>query len=29
VLNHAVQVEEGVLAAECVELLKEFFETRR
>jgi tRNA(adenine34) deaminase len=29
VLNHAVQVEEGLLAAECVELLKEFFETRR
>src|ERR1700686_4021653 len=28
-LNHAVQVEEGVLAAECVELLREFFETRR
>ena len=28
-LNHAVQVEEGVLAAECVELLKEFFEARR
>jgi tRNA(adenine34) deaminase len=29
VLNHTVQVEEGMLAAECVELLKEFFETRR
>ena len=29
VLNHTVQVEEGVLAAECVELLREFFETRR
>jgi tRNA(adenine34) deaminase len=29
VLNHAVHVEEGVLAGECVELLREFFETRR
>jgi tRNA(adenine34) deaminase len=29
VLNHAVQVEEGLLAAECMRLLKEFFETRR
>ena len=29
VLNHTVRVEEGVLAAECVELLREFFETRR
>jgi tRNA(adenine34) deaminase len=29
VLNHTVLVEEGVLAADCVELLKEFFETRR
>jgi tRNA(adenine34) deaminase len=29
VLNHRVRVEEGVLAAECVELLREFFETRR
>jgi tRNA(adenine34) deaminase len=29
VLNHRVEVEEGVLGVECVELLKEFFETRR
>jgi tRNA(adenine34) deaminase len=29
VLNHRVEVVEGVLAAECVELLKDFFETRR
>jgi tRNA(adenine34) deaminase len=29
VLNHRVEVEEGVLGAECVELLKEFFEARR
>jgi len=29
VLNHRVQVVEGVLAVECVELLREFFETRR
>jgi len=29
VLNHRVQVVEGVLGAECVELLREFFETRR
>ena len=28
-LNHRVQVIEGVLAAECVELLREFFEARR
>ncbi len=29
VLNHAVEVEEGVLAVECVELLRGFFEARR
>jgi tRNA(adenine34) deaminase len=29
VLNHAVEVVEGVLAGECVELLREFFEARR
>ncbi len=29
VLNHRVEVVEGVLAAECVTLLKEFFEARR
>lgn len=29
ILNHRVEVVEGVLAAECVELLKSFFETRR
>jgi tRNA(adenine34) deaminase len=29
VLNHRVEVVEGVLAADCVELLREFFETRR
>ena len=29
VLNHRVEVVEGVLAVECVELLKEFFEARR
>jgi tRNA(adenine34) deaminase len=29
VLNHAVLVVEGVLAAECVELLREFFGARR
>jgi len=29
VLNHRVDVVEGVLAAECVELLREFFEARR
>ncbi len=28
-LNHSVEVIEGVLAVECVELLKEFFEKRR
>jgi tRNA(adenine34) deaminase len=28
-LNHRVVVAEGVLAAECVELLQEFFEKRR
>ena len=28
-LNHRVEVVEGVLAAECVELLREFFEGRR
>lgn len=29
VLNHRVEVVEGVLAAECVALLKGFFEARR
>ena len=29
VLNHRVEVVEGVMGAECVELLKEFFEARR
>ena len=29
VLNHAVQITEGVLGAECVELLRAFFEPRR
>lgn len=29
VLNHRVEVVEGVLAAECVALLKDFFEARR
>ena len=29
VLNHRVEVVEGVLAAECVELLRQFFESRR
>jgi tRNA(adenine34) deaminase len=29
VLNHSAEIVEGVLAAECVELLKEFFEARR
>lgn len=29
VLNHRVEVVEGVLAAECVTLLKKFFEARR
>lgn len=28
-LNHSVVVVEGVLAVECVELLREFFELRR
>ena len=28
-LNHRVEIEEGVLAVECVELLREFFEERR
>jgi tRNA(adenine34) deaminase len=28
-LNHRVEIVEGVLAAECVELLREFFEKRR
>jgi tRNA(adenine34) deaminase len=28
-LNHRVEVVEGVLPAECVELLRRFFETRR
>jgi tRNA(adenine34) deaminase len=28
-LNHRVEIVEGVLAAECVELLQRFFETRR
>lgn len=28
-LNHQVQVTEGVLGAECLELLKSFFEMRR
>jgi len=28
-LNHQVQVEEGLLAAECVTLLRDFFEPRR
>ena len=29
VLNHRVEVVEGVLAVECVELLREFFEVQR
>lgn len=29
VLNHRVEVVEGVLAFDCVELLREFFEARR
>lgn len=29
VLNHRVEVVEGMLAAECVELLREFFAPRR
>jgi tRNA(adenine34) deaminase len=28
-LNHRVEVVENVLAVECVELLREFFEKRR
>jgi tRNA(adenine34) deaminase len=28
-LNHRVEIVEGVLAAECVELMKKFFEHRR
>ena len=28
-LNHRVEVVEGVLAAECLELVKKFFEQRR
>ncbi|HEY1493874.1 MAG TPA: tRNA adenosine(34) deaminase TadA [Candidatus Solibacter sp.] len=28
-LNHRVEIVEGVLAVECVSLLREFFETRR
>jgi tRNA(adenine34) deaminase len=28
-LNHSVEVVEGVLAVECVQLLQEFFEDRR
>jgi tRNA(adenine34) deaminase len=28
-LNHRVDIEEGVLAAECTEILKHFFESRR
>jgi tRNA(adenine34) deaminase len=28
-LNHRVEIVEGVLGAECVELLKAFFEVRR
>jgi tRNA(adenine34) deaminase len=28
-LNHRVEIAEGILAPECVELLREFFETRR
>lgn len=29
ILNHRVSIREGVLGAECVELLKNFFEERR
>ena len=29
ILNHRVEIVEGVLAAECVELMKKFFEQRR
>jgi len=28
-LNHRVEIVEGVLAVECVDLLREFFESRR
>jgi tRNA(adenine34) deaminase len=28
-LNHRVEIVEGVLAPECVELMKRFFEQRR
>lgn len=28
-LNHAIEIVEGVLAVECVELLQQFFERRR
>jgi tRNA(adenine34) deaminase len=28
-LNHSVEIIEGVLAADCVQILKEFFEKRR
>jgi tRNA(adenine34) deaminase len=29
VLNHRLEISEGVLAVECVKLLREFFESRR
>jgi tRNA(adenine34) deaminase len=29
ILNHRVEIVEGVLAAECVQLLQQFFEARR
>jgi len=29
ILNHRVEIVEGVLAADCAELLRSFFETRR
>lgn len=29
VLNHQVEITEGVLAADCVEVLQQFFEARR
>jgi tRNA(adenine34) deaminase len=29
ILNHRLEIVEGVLAAECVELLQQFFEARR
>ena len=28
-LNHSIEVTEGMLGAECVELLQEFFRARR